>query len=382
MSLRDKLRKIEGVKSILFKDSHNQFEKEVKKKDFSKIKPPFELVLRVFKDGKRKHITLPFKNRTFKTALKEAELELNRIKIEGFGKQIKIPNYEQLLEEFLKQKEKSMSLDNIKRYKSIMNNHLGHIKRKRIDKIKPEHIQHAVNKALENGRAPRTAKAVQDYTRPVFNYAIGKGYIEKNPANDLKIPKFDNKRYFQIDETTAKKLYKAILEYENPLYRGIFIWLLHGRRLNEVLSLEWQHINFKTGTYEIVYQNNKARRNKIYPLTQLQIDALPKPHQSFGIVFKGKNGNKIDRSSFSQRHWTKIKQRAGIVGMRLHDLRHLFGYLAVNVLHLPLEAIAEVLGHTSTQVTARYANVSLDTVKSATDKFFELLKEESNGKTY
>jgi integrase len=141
-----------------------------------------------------------------------------------------------------------------------------------------------------------------------------------------------------------------------------------------VLSLQWQHINFKAGTYEIVAENNKSRRNKVYPLTSLQIEALPKPHQSFGLVFKGKNGNRINGSSFSKRHWKRVTERAGIMGMRLHDLRHLFGYLAVNVLNLPLEAVAEVLGHTSTQITARYANVGLQTVKSATDKFFELLK--------
>jgi len=374
MAIQNKLKKIEGVTSILFKDTHGQFIDDVKKKDFSKIKAPFDLVLRVYKDGKRKHITITFKNRTFKVALKEAEIEIEKIKREGFKEQIKIPTYEKLLKEFIDQKKNSMTVKNQKHYIAMMNNHLNHIKNKKIDKIKPEHIQHAINSALDNGKTPRTAQTIQAYSRPVFNYAIGKGYIEKNPSANVKIPKFDNRRYFQIDEVTAKRLYKTILGYEVPLYRSIFIWLLHGRRLNEVLSLQWQHINFKAGTYEIVAENNKSRRNKVYPLTSLQIEALPKPHQTFGLVFKGKNGNRISGSSFSKRHWKRITERAGIMGMRLHDLRHLFGYLAVNVLNLPLEAVAEVLGHTSTQITTRYANVGLQTIKSATDKFFELLE--------
>jgi len=374
MAIQNKLKKIEGVKSILFKDTHGQFGDEVKKKDFSKIKAPFNLVLRVYKDGKRKHITMIFKNRTFKVALKEAEIEIDRIKREGFREVKKKPTYEKVMNDYLESRRLAMSERNADNYRMMLKIHLQHIKDKTIDKVKPEHLQQAINEILDKGGAPRTAKAVQDYSRPVFNYAIGKGYIDRNPANDLRIPKFDNKRYFQIDEETAKRLYKAILNYHDPFYRSIFIWLLHGRRLNEVLSLQWQHINFKAGTYEIVYQNNKARRNKSYPLTELQLSALPKPHGHFGLIWKGKKtGEKVNRE-IVRRHWKHITNEAGIMGMRLHDLRHLFGYLAVNVLNLPLEAVAEVLGHTSTQITARYANVGLQTVKSATDKFFELLE--------
>lgn len=374
MAIQNKLKRIEGVKSILFKDSFNKFKNSVSRKDFSKIKPPFELVLRVIKDGKRKHITLIFKNREFRTAVKEAEVELERIKREGFNEKEKIPTYEKLLESYLDLKKNSMSETNLRSYRSITRNYLDHILKRPIDKIKPEHIQQAINDALDAGKAPRTAQTIQAYSRPVFNYAVGKGWIDKNPAANVKIPKFDNRRYFELDEESARRLYRAILEYEEPLYRSIFIWLLHGRRLNEVLSLQWQHINIEAGTYEIVAANNKSRRNNVYPLTSLQLEALPKPHRKIGLVFAGKNGGKINGNSMSKRHWKRITERADIMGMRLHDLRHLFGYLAVNVLGLPLEAVAEVLGHTSTQITARYANVGLKTVESATNRFIELLE--------
>ena len=374
MAIQNKLKKIEGVKSILYKDTAGKFGDEIKKKDFAKIKPPFELVIRVIVSGRRKHIAMPFKNRTFRVALSEAKAELERIRLDGFEESRKVPTYGQLLEEYLNLKSKTMSEINARSYRSITKNHLQHIINKRIDKIKPEHIQQAINDALDAGKAPRTAQTIQAYSRPVFNYAIGKGHIDRNPAANVKIPKFDNRRYFEIDEESARRLYHAIMKYEEPLYRSIFIWLLHGRRLNEVLSLQWQHINFEAGTYEIVAANNKARRNKVYPLTALQLEALPKPHRRLGLVFEGKNGGKINGNSMSKRHWKRITDRAGIMGMRLHDLRHLFGYMAVNVLGMPLEAVAEVLGHTSTQITQRYANVGLKTVESATDRYFKLLE--------
>ena len=374
MAIEDKLKKIEDVQSIRYNDKENRFGDVIHKKDFAKIKPPFDLVLRFKIDGKRHYYRMTFKNRTFAKAIEDARAQLTILKRDGLPEVKKLPTYGQLLEEYLNLKSKTMSETNARSYRSITKNHLQHIIKKRIDKIKPEHIQQAINNALDAGKAPRTAQTIQAYSRPVFNYAIGKGYIDKNPAANVKIPKFDNKRYFEIDEESARRLYRVILEYEEPLYRSIFIWLLHGRRLNEVLSLQWQHINLEAGTYEIVAANNKARRNKVYPLTPLQIEALPKPHRKFGLVFVGKNGGKINGNSMSKRHWKRITDRAGIMGMRLHDMRHLFGYMAVNVLGLPLEAVAEVLGHTSTQITQRYANVGLKTVESATNRFFELLE--------
>ena len=374
MAIEDKLKKIEDVQSIRYDDKENRFGDVIQKKDFAKIRPPFDLVLRFKIDGKRHYYRMTFKNRTFAKAIDDARAQLTILKRDGLPETQKIPTYEELLNEYLSARGKAMSETNAKTYRYTNKKHLPHIMKKRIDKIKPEHIQQAINNALDAGKAPRTAKAIQDYSRPVFNYAIGKGYIERNPAANVKLPKYDNKRYFEIDEDRARRLYKAILEYEEPLYRSIFIWLLHGRRLNEVLSLEWQHINLDAGTYEIVAANNKARRNKVYPLTPLQIEALPKPHRRLGLVFEGKDGSKIDRVSLRRRHWKRITDRAGIMGMRLHDMRHLFGYMAVNVLGLPLEAVAEVLGHTSTQITQRYANVGLKTVESATNRFFELLE--------
>ncbi len=377
MAIEKGLKSIEGVRSIRYYDKDNRFEETIRKKDFSKIKPPFELVLRFKLDGKRHYHRMTFKARTFSKALNDAQAQLTIFKREGVSEKKKIPTYEKLFEEYLNLKSKTMSETNARSYRSITKNYLNHIINKRIDKVKPEHIQQAINDALDAGKAPRTAQTIQAYSRPVFNYAIGKGWIDKNPAANIKIPKFDNRRYFELDEESARRLYRAILAYEEPLYRSIFLWLLHGRRLNEVLSLQWQHINIEAGTYEIVAANNKSRRNNVYPLTSLQLEALPKPHRKIGLVFVGKNGGKINGNSMSKRHWKRITERAGIMGMRLHDLRHLFGYLAVNVLGLPLEAVAEVLGHTSTQITARYANVGLKTVESATNRFFELL--ENNG---
>ena len=55
--------------------------------------------------------------------------------------------------------------------------------------------------------------------------------------------------------------------------------------------------------------------------------------------------------------WRTACRRAGITGLRFHDLRHTFGTRAADA-GVPLPAIRDVMGHNSTQTTERYAHAT------------------------
>ena len=65
--------------------------------------------------------------------------------------------------------------------------------------------------------------------------------------------------------------------------------------------------------------------------------------------------------------WGRIRERAGLADVRLHDLRHSFasGGLLVGE-GLPM--IGRLLGHSQVQTTARYAHLADDPVKAAADR--------------
>ncbi len=65
--------------------------------------------------------------------------------------------------------------------------------------------------------------------------------------------------------------------------------------------------------------------------------------------------------------WARIRRRAGLDDVRLHDLRHSFasGGLLVGE-GLPM--IGKLLGHSHVQTTARYAHLADDPVKAAADR--------------
>ncbi len=54
--------------------------------------------------------------------------------------------------------------------------------------------------------------------------------------------------------------------------------------------------------------------------------------------------------------WPRVRDRAGLPGVRLHDLRHTYASQAV-MRGIPLPVVARLLGHRQVRMTMRYAHV-------------------------
>lgn len=67
-----------------------------------------------------------------------------------------------------------------------------------------------------------------------------------------------------------------------------------------------------------------------------------------------------------QPFWQRIRARAGLKDLRIHDLRHTFASTAAAAgQRLPM--IGKLLSHTQVQTTARYAHLSVEPIETAAD---------------
>lgn len=149
----------------------------------------------------------------------------------------------------------------------------------------------------------------------------------------------------------------------------IRLLLLTGCRLGEIQTLKWDYIDFRAGVLRLPDSKTGA---KIVPIGQAVINVLkeiPKLKDNPYVITGRVEGQYL---TDIQKPWRRIRKRAGLDGLRIHDLRHSFASDALQ-LGQDLTMIGRLLGHTQVQTTARYAHLKTDPIRAAADHVSEAI---------
>ena len=234
---------------------------------------------------------------------------------------------------------------------------------KNVEEINFIDVQKFCNELIKRDYKIKTVKNILAKLKVIFKLALKLEIINKNPCDFIELPKFDNKRYFDYSVVIQKKFIKAISENKEPS-ADIFFFLLHGRRKNEVLSLKFSDINFKTRTYTIPFKINKAKRDMVYKMSDELYDRLYKRYINFkrcGLVddFVFKNPMTNSKYQDLRKSWRSLLRRNSLPLIRLHDIRHLIGTYSINYLKIPVEQVSFTLGHTNIITTQKYITANV-----------------------
>jgi len=245
-----------------------------------------------------------------------------------------------------------------------------------VDEVTYIMLQTFVNDLLGNDLKPKTVKNILDVIKVVFKLAIRLELIEKDPCVYVQLPKFDNKRYFTFSTAIQTDFIYALFTYDEYIYRDIFLFLLHGRRKNEVLSLTWKMVDIEQSIYYIPAPINKARKDMSYKMTDILHDRLmvhylhacveQNTRYPKGYVFN--NPQTQTRFKDLSKAWRRFLSESDLPYIRLHDIRHLIGTYSINVLELPIEKVSHALGHTNIETTQKYVTIKPETSKQVIDK--------------
>ena len=235
--------------------------------------------------------------------------------------------------------------------------------------------------------AEATVAQIKKVFGPMFHYATDsrRRYIQESPMDGVEIPSFDNARDFRISEEKASKLYHTLMNYPELKYRGIFMFLLEGRRQGEVFGLTWDRVDLEQGLYYLPREEHKGKVNLTFILPNHLIKVLQAlPGERRGYVFKsdraskangGKPGGKITNI---RKRWSTIMKTLDIEDVTRHDMRHWLGNTLVNA-HRTTAEVAHVLGHADERISKRYAKTKETTARSAVDTFHSILGGKKHG---
>ena len=202
----------------------------------------------------------------------------------------------------------------------------------------------------------------------IFAFAVDRGLRPDNPARGVKRFKGrKSERFLSFAELTrlGETLIVMEREGENPsAIAAIRLLSLTGARKSEILTLEWEHVDFERACLRLTDSKTGA---KVIPLGAPALELLAllprlegNPHVLPGEK-KGAHFVGLPRA------WGRIKARAGLNDVRLHDLRHSFASVAAGAGD-SLILIGALLGHRSQATTQRYAHLSDDPLRAAADR--------------
>lgn len=227
---------------------------------------------------------------------------------------------------------------------------------------------------LEEGLSARSINRKISSLKSFFNYHNRIKTISKNPIRQITAPKIAKRLPEFVAQEDMERLFNENLfadTYEGWRDRVIIeLFYSTGMRLSELINIKFQDIDFYENSIKVLGKRNKER---IIPLGNIAIEAL----RIYLIFFENKFGeSKSYLYIFVTSKAKKIYPKAvyKIVRKYLdmvttidkrspHVIRHTFATHLLNN-GADINAIKEILGHSSLAATQVYTHNSIDKLKS------------------
>ncbi|HEX8415412.1 MAG TPA: site-specific integrase [Sphingomicrobium sp.] len=139
---------------------------------------------------------------------------------------------------------------------------------------------------------------------------------------------------------------------------AIKLLVLTGCRLNEIVKLKWEHVDLDAGALRLPDSKSGAKLVHLGNAAMVELQAVQRASFNPHVIAGTLRGQPL---ADLQPFWQRLRARAGLKDVRIHDLRQTFASVAVAA-GRGLPIIGKLLGHTQVQTTARYAHLAGDTV--------------------
>lgn len=295
-----------------------------------------------------------------------------------------------------------------KAYKSNIDNHikpgLGKIK---LSLLATDHIQSFYKKLMAKGRiiqkgqkeikssglSAKTVRNIHIILHTAMKQATLPPHrlLSYNPVDNAIPPRVQDK---EMQIMTDDEIVAFFDTAKNHWHYALFYTTLFcGLRRGEVLGLQWKNVDEKNGSITIISQvqreNVKEGELKLYPLKNdkprmiyppaavfkvlneykanlqgaFEHDAGEKWNNENDLVFTNTTGGILDPDAVYQSFKALLK-KAGVPGIRMHDLRHTFATNAI-ASGVDIKTLQETLGHYDPGFTLKRYGHSTDAMKKA-----------------
>jgi len=186
------------------------------------------------------------------------------------------------------------------------------------------------------------------------------GYLSDDEITRLFDVLLNGKRHSFIKKDMRR--YSFTVNPSPRLWAIVTFLLNTGARKGEMFALRWSDVNFETRMIRLIgfksAKNGKSAKARYIPMNS-GLDEL------FATLKKAAPDDQVfPMQKNLRKKFSQALKWANVPYYRIHDMRHTFAsHLAMN--GVPLYTISKLLGHSSLEMTQRYAHLAPDTLASA-----------------
>ena len=186
-----------------------------------------------------------------------------------------------------------------------------------------------------------------------------------NPCKNAKRYRMHPKeRFLSVEEMARLNVVLTRDESYCPQAVAIVrLLMLTGCRAGEVVSLQWDWIR----GMRIYLPDSKSGPRTVWLSSAARaiIDAIPRYSPDCPFLFPARPPTRpINKLAYQ---WDRIRNEAGLPGLRIHDLRHSWASVAA-MNGVDMVTVAKLLGHALVETTERYTHLSDQSVADAADR--------------
>ena len=137
--------------------------------------------------------------------------------------------------------------------------------------------------------------------------------------------------------------------------------MLTGCRCGEITTLRWEDVDLEAKEIRLRDSKTGPRVVPLSPAAARVLADLPRDAGNPWVIAGRKPGSRLSHIVY---YWYRVRERAELDDVRIHDLRHSFASRAL-ALGESLPTIGKLLGHSKIQTTARYAHLARDSVQES-----------------